>query len=384
MRDRFAAAYGIASLTSLACTAPADPLAATMPAPKEAIVAPPTPDRCFGDGPPEAISQDPRPRDLFANGKEVIWRSGGVLHRRDVATGRASTLDASRLWVVKAADSRDVFGADNHMDVMAIDLSSGHVRVVSQSDTWPAGSAKRPLRGVVTLAFYSTQYALDSDYVYVAWTSDPATYSFDSQGDNVRRRKGSHDLGDLARVKRDGSSAPEFLGTGPEGRFIVFDGYAYWSSRWEGVKRRALVPGATNEIIWAAPDVPYSWPIGVSAGRVYFSVVASPDPPSPTYSIESMPATPPEADAGTAQPRVHVTSTELTFGDAILDGKCVYSGGPMGVTRANLEDGTVRRLIEGRPVPGDTTVSQSRFLATDGRSLYWADNGGDRVVRWSR
>lgn len=378
----FAAANGTASLTTLACTAPLDPLGATMPSPQQAA-APhaSTPDRCFGDSPPEAISQDVHPRDLFASEHEVLWKSGQVLHRRDVATGSMSTLDASGLFFVRAADSRDVFGADHHMNVVAVDLSSGQPRLVSSSDTWPAGSATRPLRGVVTL--FSAAYELDSDYVYVAWQPDPATYNFYSQGDHLRSKTGSHDLGDLARVKRDGSSPPEFLGPGPEGRFILSDGYAYWSSRWEGIKRRALTPGAPNEVIWAAPEVPYSWPIGVSAGRIYFSVVANPGPPR-TYAIQSLPATPAESEGGREPPRVHVTSAARSFGDAILDGKCAYSGGPSGVTRANLEDGSVRKLIEGRPVPGDATVFKSRFLGTDGHSLYWADNGGDRVVRWNR
>jgi hypothetical protein len=80
------------------------------------------------------------------------------------------------------------------------------------------------------------------------------------------------------------------------------------------------------------------------------------------------------------QPRVYIASLGQSFGDAILDGKCAYSGGPAGVTRVNLEDGKVQQLIEGRPVPGDMTVMGSRLLATDGRYLYWADNGGDRVV----
>jgi hypothetical protein len=50
----------------------------------------------------------------------------------------------------------------------------------------------------------------------------------------------------------------------------------------------------------------------------------------------------------------------------------------------SLDDGKTQQLIEGHPVPGDATVLWSRFLATDGRYLYWADHGGDRIVRWSR
>jgi hypothetical protein len=282
---------------------------------------------------------------------------------------------------IKAADSREIFGANHQLDLLAIDLTSGHSRVVSRSSSWPAGSATRTLPGVVTL--FSAEYALDADYVYVAWQPDPAKHSFYSQSDNARTIKGPHDFGDLARVKRDGSSAPEFLGAGPDARFLVSDGYAYWGSRWEGLKRRALAAGAANELIWAAPDVPITWPIGVSAGRVYFSIMAHAGPPR-TFSIESVPITPAGTDGGSAQPRVHVASTESSFSDGILDGTCVYSGGPAGVSRAHLEDGKVQKLIDGRPVPGDATAFGSRFLAADGRYLYWADNGGDRVVRWTK
>ena len=385
MRVPFTAACGLAWLASVACTAPQDPLNAAMPAPSATVVvAPPpstTPDRCFGDSPPEAIARDVRPKDLFASASVVLWRSGELIHRMDPATGRTSTFDASSLIFIVAADSRDVFGATPVLDLVAIDLSSGQSRAVSRSSGWTTGSATRNLPAVVTL--FGARYVLDRDYVYVAWHPDPATYSFYSQSDHVRTVKGPHDLGDLARVKRDGSSAPEYLGRGPDGRFIVSDGYAYWGSQWEGIKRRALVPGAANEVLWAAPDVPYLWPIGVSAGRVYFSRVTSPDSPH-TFSIESVPAVPAETDGGAVRPHVHVASAGLPFGDGLLDGKCVYAGGPAGVTRANLEDGTVQPLIEGRPVPGDLTGLHSQFLATDGRFLYWADNGGDRVVRWRR
>ncbi len=310
-----------------------------------------------------------------------MWKSGALFHRMDVATGRASTFDGSSLFFVEAADAHDVFGANHVLDVVAIDLSTGASRIVSPSSGWPKGSATRNLPAVITL--FGARYVLDADYVYVAWHPDPALYSYYSQEDHVRALKGPHDLGDLARVRRDGSSPPEYLGRGPEARFIIADGYLYWGSRFEGLKRRALTSGAANELVWAAPDVPFMWLIGVSGGRVYFSVIASSSAPR-TFSIESVPASPAAADGGSAQPRVHVASTALTFGEAVLDGKCVYAGDPRGVTRANLEDGTVQQIIAGHPVQGDATLFGTQFLATDGRYLYWADNGGDRVVRWRR
>jgi hypothetical protein len=301
------------------------------------------------------------------------------MHSVDAATGRASTFDASRLAFVRAADARGVFGADNQLNVVALDVPTGQSRTVAQSSSWPVGSATRNLPGVVRL--WQAEYALDADYLYVAWRPDPAVYNYLSQGDHVRSVKGSHDIGDLARVKRDGSGAPEYLGKGPDGRFLVSDGFAYWGSRYEGLKRRNLVPDAANELVWAAPDVPYIWPIGLSAGRFYFSVIAGTGTPR-TFAVESVPLT--GADGGAAQPRVHVASAPAPFVDAVVDGVCVYSAGPGGVVRANLDDGTLQPLAEGHPVAGDATIFGSRFLATDGRFLYWADYGGDLVVRWKR
>jgi hypothetical protein len=154
MREPFTAACGLAWLASVACTAPQDPLNAAMPAPSATVVvAPPpstTPDRCFGDSPPEAIARDVRPKDLFANGSVVLWRSGELIYRMDPASGRTSTFDASSLIFIVAADSRDVFGATPVLDLVAIDLSSGQSRAVSRSSGWTTGSATRNLRAVVT------------------------------------------------------------------------------------------------------------------------------------------------------------------------------------------------------------------------------------------
>ena len=199
-------------------TAAPEPTAAKLPA---SSTSPPV--RCFGDSPPEVVANDARPRDLFATGSEILWKSGGVMHRLDADTDRGSTFDASRLFFVKAADSHGVFGADNQLDVVTLDLSTGQSRIVAQSSSWPVGSATRNLPGVVRL--WQAEYALDSDYLYVAWRPDPGVYNYYSQGDHVRSLKGPHDLGDLARVKRDGSSAPEYLGKGPDGRFVLLVGY---------------------------------------------------------------------------------------------------------------------------------------------------------------
>ena len=384
-------ALAVAALLAIACTSAQGPLGAPMVAASSGAggvsVSSPAPSSdtaagCFGDSPPQSVMQDGRPRDLFAIGGQVVWRSGGKVRRMDEATGQVWTVDASTLMFVRAADSRGVFGADNVLNLVALDLPGGGRRVVASSMRWPQGSGTRALPGVVTL--FGAQYALDADYIYVGWVPDPFIRDYLANPEHIRPVKGPHDFGDLARVKRDGSAPPEYLGRGPEARFLVHEGYAYWGSRLEGIKRRALVPGAPNEVVWPAPDVPFLGPIGIAGGRIFFSQGLNLRQPF-VYSIESVPITPAAAppsasavpDGGAPEPRVHVASMETSFVNAILDGRCAYSGGAGGVTRANLEDGTVTRLIDGHPPAGDATVFGVTFLAADGRYLYWADYGDD-------
>jgi hypothetical protein len=278
---------------------------------------------------------------------------------------------------IKAADARGAYGPNGQLAIVGLDLSTGQSRVLNQS--WPAGSTKRDLPAVVTL--WGAEYALDSDYVYVASRGDPATYSFYAQGDHIRSLQGSHDIGDLTRLKRDGSSPPEYLGKGPDGRFLVLDGYAYWGARYEGVKRRRLVPGAENELLWSSSEVPIYWPIGIVAGRFYFSTFES-GGPRRTFTVESVPIAPP--NGGPAPRTIHATALPVSLVDAVVDGACAYSASGAGVTRVHLEDGRADPMVEGHPVAGDATIFGSRFIATDGRFLYWADYGGDRVVRWKK
>jgi hypothetical protein len=367
MRDVPSAAGAMALLLSmlpLACSAVQDPTNGVGPAGELALPASSFADRCFGDSPPEIIARDPRPRDLFANGRDVLWRTGTLMRRLDAASGRVSTFEPPKDVVfVPVADSRHVFAVDQALDLLGIDLSSGGSYVVSRSSAWSALGA---LPGLVFFA----RYALDTDYVYVVW---PVATPFEGRGV-------------LGRVRRDGSQPPELLGGGVDGHFIVSGGFAYWGSLGEGVHRRALVPGATSEALWSAPDsTTYARAVGVSAGRVYFAMLVSPGPP-PTFSIESAPA---EADGGApAQVRVHVASMVVSTGgspgEAILDGKCVYFGGPAGVTRANTQDGEVRQLVEALPGEGEAAAMGIRHLASDGRFLYWADASRDRILRWSR
>jgi hypothetical protein len=208
------------------------------------------------------FAQKARPHDLFATERDVLWTTGGGIDRIDVATGRASTLDAAHLSLLKAADSRDVFGVDGQATLWAIDLTSSRSRVVAHGDAWVGGEGPLgAMKGV--LLMFPAEYAIDSEYVYAAWRQNQAAYGYYSQGDHARTMKGSHDLGYLGRVKRNGTSPPEYIGPGPDQHFVVSDGYAYWGSRFEGMKRRRLVPGAANELVIATPDVPFAWTLGV-------------------------------------------------------------------------------------------------------------------------
>jgi hypothetical protein len=309
-----------------------------------------------------------------------VWQSEGRIHEMDAATGASSAFEAG-LMFVKAADSRDVFGADSQLNIVAIDLATGRSRVVSPSTAWSMHTPHGDLPGLVTL--HGARYALSGEYVYVAWHPDQGLYGYLSSADHVRRMTGPHDIGTLSRVKRDGSSAPELVGAGPDGRFVLDDDHAYYGARWEGLKRRSLVRGPLTEAVWAAPEVEQTWMLGISDGQAFFGILGG-APPRYTLSIASVPLGDGDGDGGKAQPQIHVPSAGLAFREGILEGDCVYANAPDGVMRANLADASVQRLVEGHPVPGDATTAGSTFLATDGRFLYWADYGGDSILRWSR
>ena len=260
-----------------ACTALQDPTTAEVPTAKAPEKAPEDPDHCFGDSPPEVIARDARPVDILATGNDVFWQAatrapGGsaadaVLHRWDVATGRVSTLTVPRSTFFVAADAHGIFGLEAHMmspttlpDSTCIDLPSGAARVLVRSADWGAllTPDSRPLGSGPNL--FRAGYALDSDYIYVAWAERNRGPSLGASGP-----------GHLARVKRDGSSRPEPLGEGPGGAFILSDGYAYWGGqRTEGLERRALTPGAAEELLWAPPGFGWPWALGVSGGRLDF------------------------------------------------------------------------------------------------------------------
>lgn len=231
--------------------------------------------------------------------------------------------------------------------------------------------------------FASSDYAVDSTYVYFAYYKPTPEYGYDAQ--HPEAMKGPHDLGFLGRVRRDGLGAVDELGAGPPTSFIVSQGVAYWMSPLEGIKRRALVPGATSEIVWAVPDTSYPSPMLVDSGRLFFSVRNS--GPQRSFAVASVPAgtvNASAADAGGVDVRTHVPSCQFTFGGGrpLFDGKCLYSGSYLGVSRVDIDDAKEQELISGprNIIP----ASAKSFVATDGRYLYWADYTRNRIVRWGR
>jgi hypothetical protein len=323
-----------------------------------------------------AIAHDPRPRDLFASPAGVFWLAGDGIHRIDAATGRMTTIPAPGM--IRTADVHEVFGSDSVMGLWACDLASGKSHLVSPANAWDVTAGRVESRGLMTL--YSARYALDADFVYVAWAPDPSKAAYCHAGPHCR----GVDLGMLSRVKRDGKSPPEPVGPGPDQDMLVADGYAYWGVPYDGIKRRPLALGGASERVWASTNG-YAWPLGVAGGRLYFSTVDM-GPPR-TFALESVALDAAMPDGG-AQARMEIASLQMAFADGILDGHCLYMGTSRGVSRADIDDGKVQLLIEGPAPPRNvfdgSVMSYERFLATDGRYLYWADYLGDRIVRWSR
>jgi hypothetical protein len=362
---------------------------------------------CFGDLQPETVaSNERRPTDLLTNGHELFWLSEFKIRRMDRASRNVTSLIATFKPAIRnafarnlvAVDARDLFllVAGPHAgapELAAIDLTTGEARIVAEepyaSTTLPTGepAASDPLSRAVAQAaanetFSQSDYALDPTYVYFAFYEPSLQHEHDMEHPDWM--KGPHDLGFLARVRRDGLGTVEVLGPGPFSFFIASEGFAYWGSPFEGIKRRALVPGATNEMVWAAPDL--RWPLLVDGGRLFFKTVHAGPPRSIT--IQSVPAgtlNASAADAGGVDVRTHVPSCQFKLGSGhrvFFDGKCVYSGSYLGLSRVDIDDGKEQELLSG---PRNAVPASARdFVATDGRYLYWADYTRDRIVRWAR
>jgi len=359
-------------------------------------IPPPLPTRCFGDSPPEEVAHDPKLGDLLVLGPELVWRSDDLLVRWDLASGRKTwfDFDADDLPRIAAADSRTIFAVDRHGRLIAIDMPSGERRTGIARFAWHVSPVHVP--GTEASHVYEpandARYALDADYLYFA--SDGA----------------------LGRVRRDGQREPEILlrADGLLKDFVVADGYAYFSVLARGIERRALAPGAPVEHVVSQPlGVKVLWPLGVWAGRLFFSAVDPAEVPimlehsrpppvdklkKGSFSIESVPVGPAAADGG-APTVVHAAEPGRPFGarndladhlgepgaDAIIfDGLCAYSGGGQGVWRMDLRDGKIDALV-GIGAPGGGGGGRgSHFFGSDDQYLYWADSTHDRIVRWKR
>jgi hypothetical protein len=335
---------------------------------------------CFGDAPPQTLAPDPRPKDIFATGTSVLWQSGGLVHVMGADGGSHVVPLGSDIMWVKAADAREIFAADHHLNLVAIDLASGQRRVAIPSGAFDVDA--RGLQMSSTITLFGAYYALDGDSIYVAWHGDQGMYNMMTGSTALKNLKGPHEIGRLSRARRDGSAAPEHLGVGPDGRFVIHDDFAYYGTRWQGLKRRRLAPGPHTEMVWRAPDVSDVWVLDARGPDLFFAYMAS-GYPHFAVAIASL-SFASTADAGLMEPQVYVTSAPLAVRDGILAGHCVYGADSHGVVRVDLADGSVKSIYEGHIVAGDATASQSRVLAVDAAHLYYADYGGDRVVRWSR
>jgi hypothetical protein len=231
--------------------------------------------------------------------------------------------------------------------------------------------------------FLNSDYAVDSTYVYLAFY--PRSFEHDYYAQNPGAMKGPHDLGFLSRARRDGSSGVEVLGPGPSAFFIVSDGFAYWASPLEGIKRHAVVPGGTNEMVWASSDNPS--PMFVEGGRLFFATARQ--GAARSFAVASVPVgtlNASAADAGGVDVRTHVASCQFKFGRGygrpVFDGKCIYPGSFLGVSRVDLDDAKEEELISGPR--NDVPASARSFVATDSQYLYWADYTRNRIIRWAR
>jgi hypothetical protein len=327
-------------LSLLAATLISSTLGAAHGSPVEARPA------CFGGIPQVAVEHEDDAEDVAVSGRFLTWSAGGR-RRMDLATSKVSADPSAE----KAKADRDRFE-----DLAPLRLSSAG----------PPVSA-RPF-------FYA-----DAKYFY-----------YHQIGPEYPIAVPAGDETGLFRVRRTGASAPEFLGLAPFSGVVVDHGFLYYldapSPLAPALVRRELAPGAKAEIVqhlapakqprWRRPPI-----VRLVGGRAYFA------------HDEGLWSAPLD---GSARPTRHAELGRGGALDLLVEGGCLYWVTEHAISRVAVDGGapSAPEIIADEPtyqprggdVNGspDLVPAEGRYLATDGRFLYWPDTGGDRIMRAAR
>jgi hypothetical protein len=302
---------------------------------------------CFGGMPQVAVEHEDGAEDVAIVGRFLTWSAGGP-RRMDLVTSKVSA-DPS---AAKLKADRDRFE-----ELAPLRLSS-------------AGPP------VSALPFF---YA-DAKYFY-----------FHQVGPEYPIAVPAGDETGLFRVRRAGASRPELLfAPAPFSGIAVDHGFLYYLDRPSPLSpalvRRELVPGTQAEVLqhldpakqprWLRPPI-----VRLVGGRAYFA------------HDEALWSAPLD---GSVRPTKHAELGRGGALDLLVDGGCLYWVTESTIGRVALDGGapgSPEVIADHRfyqPMESDLhsaldmVPSEHSYLATDGRSLYWPDEGGDRIMRAAR
>jgi hypothetical protein len=321
---------------------------------------------CFGGLPQTFIAHEPEPQVLAVAGGFLYWRAGANLRRAQLPNGKVSTVDEGFAMGLHVGpiDDRGVLVLDGQSRLSIFDLRARAFRALASGKL----SASAPP------ILIEPPFQMDARFAY-----------FRQDGPELPgTNQPGADTG-LYRVRRDGGAPAEKLATVfPPRGWLVDGGYLYFYGQGT-LERRPLQEGAQPEVLahWTAGTVRGAFmpTIRLADGRAYFTR---------DDGIWSVPV------QGGAPAIRHVAASVSKVIDLLVQGTCVYWADDRRINRARIgtdadaapetladesEYQWTRALTDSDPRMASDTVLDRRVLASDGRFLYWADAGDERIMR---
>ena len=302
---------------------------------------------CFGGRPEVFLAEVYSATMTNARGKRLIvvegralWQWNGVVEQVDLSTAQHEHVGQG--VVLKAADAREAF-----VWLWTVPLPGSRLAAIG-----PRG-AEQPLRTIVEeqdglASPRNSNLVLDGDFIYFTSESRPGQ------------------PGGLFRVPRYGSGLPERIAEGPSGNntpFVIERPYIYWSLQGVLSQRRIAPVGATRQLAFTKDA---QVPMALHRGRLYYL---------DNKSLFSVPLD------GSAPPAEHVTGLDFDSEATVLvDRDCLYWS-----TRATIMRAKIGGPGQLKPeLVADKYSYDGSSIGTDGKHLYWIDEGRRHIMRAAR